>query len=77
MRTLRIPCATPQLAADAKAVLTSQDVDVDGIDGRHLLVPAGWSPLFVWDLAEQLQDYGHDDELATWAVDAASSKAGD
>lgn len=76
MRTLRIPCATPQLAAAAEAALTGQGVDVNGVDGRYLLVPAGWSPRFVWDLAEQLQDYCDDDELATWAGDASSPKAG-
>ena len=76
MRILRIPCATPQHAIDAQAALTARRIDVTGIDGRYLLVPAGWSPLFVWDLAVQMEKYGHDDELARWATDASSPRVG-
>ncbi len=75
-RTLRVPCADPAAATAAAAHLADElDVDVAGTDGRHVLVPAGWSALFVWDLAETVQHlgYSHDDELAAWANDAATA----
>ena len=71
-RVLRIPCADPDRAAAAANYLRTQQVDVLGSHDRHVLVPAGTSPVFVWDLAEALADYGHDDELARWAADAAT-----
>lgn len=70
-RVLRIPCADPQHAADAANFLRAKDIDVLGSGGRHVLVPAGWSARFVWDLAEQLGPFAHDDELANWATAAA------
>lgn len=77
-RTLRVPCASLAMAAAAEAYLRDEElIDVTGIDGRHLLVPAGWSPVFVWNLAEALEPYGHDDELAQWASTAASARPDD
>lgn len=75
-RVLSAPCTNPQAAADAANHLRTQHVDVLGTDGRHVLIPAGWSAMFVWDLAEQLRysGYGHDDELALWAAEAANAR---
>jgi hypothetical protein len=74
MRVLRVPCTDPPAAEAAAQSLRAQQVDIIGTDGRHVLVPAGGSPAFVWGLAEQLQAGGHgyDAELAAWAADATS-----
>jgi len=73
IRTLRIPCADQQQAIDCKNALRGQEVDVERVDGRFVLVPAGWSALFVWDLAEAVQDYCVDAELARWATREAQA----
>lgn len=72
-RVLSVPCTDPQQAANAANYLREQHVDTIGSDGRHVLVPAGWSAMFVWDLAEALQrgGFGDDAELAAWANDTA------
>jgi len=74
MRVLRVPCTDPPAAEAAAQNLREQQLDVIGTDGRFLLVPAGWSPAFVWQLAEQLQSggHGHDTELAAWATDVTA-----
>lgn len=73
MRVLRLPCTDPATADQAARHLRERhELDVDGVDGRHVLIPAGHSPGFVWALAEAAGDYCHDDELATWAVDATA-----
>ena len=67
LRTLRVPCFDAEAAETCATHLRDQGVDVTGIDDRFVLVPAGWSPLFVWDLAENVADWCIDAELATWA----------
>lgn len=66
---LRVPAATPELAEAAATHLREQGIDVDGVDGRFVLVPAGWSAIFVLDLSELMvmREFGDDDELAQWA----------
>jgi hypothetical protein len=79
LRTLRVPCFDAQAAADCAAHLRGQGVDVAGVDDRFVLVPAGWSALFVWDLAEAVADWCIDEELARWArrqADIAVGAAG-
>lgn len=72
MRVLRVPCTDPAAAERAATHLREQhELDVDGTDGRHVLVPAGFSAGFVWALAEVTGDYCEDAELAAWATDAA------
>lgn len=78
IRTLRVPCETPGDAEDAAIYLRDEEgVEVTGTDGRYLLVPAGWSPMFVWLLAEAVQTYADDEELARWAGCAASARSDD
>lgn len=74
LRILRIPCTTPATAATAANRL-ARYLDTAGTDGRHLLIPASYSPAFVWGLAQHLQalGYGDDTELATWATDATTT----
>lgn len=78
LRTLRVPCTDPAAAERAATFLRDQEqLDVTGTDGRHLLIPAGWSALFVWDLAEMVlaHGFGDDAELARWGDSAASARS--
>lgn len=73
-RVLRVPAATPERAEAAADHLRGQGIDVDGVDGRFVLVPSGWSPIFVLDLSEimVLGGFTDDDEAAQWAALAGS-----
>lgn len=73
MRVLRVPCTDPETAARAADHLRGpHQLDVNGTDGRYVLVPAGHSPGFIWALAEASSDFCDDAELAAWATDATS-----
>lgn len=73
IRTLRVPCLDDEAAEKCAGMLEDNGLDVTGTDGRFVLVPAGWSPGFVWSLAEAVSDYCIDAELARWASDAAEA----
>jgi hypothetical protein len=74
-RVLRVPAIDEGLAVHAEDYLLQQGIEVNGRDGRFVLVPAGWSAIFVWDLAELMQehDYADDAEIAAWATDVTSA----
>lgn len=73
IRTLRVPCVDADAAEKAAEYLRGLELDVKDTDDRYVLVPAGWSPGFVWALAETLGDFCIDAELARWAEDAATA----
>lgn len=50
-RDLRMPCIDADTAERFAAWLREQGVDVSGVEGRHVLVPAD-STRFVWDIAD-------------------------
>ena len=59
LRTLRIPCAQPPLAEKFAAYLRSEGIDVDGTEGREVLIPWGGNVRFALDVAEVAFDGGY------------------
>lgn len=60
-----IPCTDENAAQLFHAWLLSEGVDVQGVDGRNVLVPTDFPP-FVFDLSQAavLHGFAHDTEAA-------------
>lgn len=65
---ISMPCTDEDAARRFRSWLLTNGVDVDSIDGRHVLVPTTRLP-FVWDVAQAAVDNGfaHDSEASTVA----------
>jgi hypothetical protein len=65
---LRMPCASPDLAEKFAAWVRKQWVDVNGVEGREVLIPTD-NPGFAYVLAEAavLEECANDDEAAAAA----------
>ncbi len=63
VRVLSLPCVDEPAAEAFAAWLRGEEVDVNGVDGRNVLIPTSYPP-FAWDVAEAANEHGwaHDDE---------------